>query len=903
MADPASNPIPLRRELRKPYFLYRTPDGLGTYLQRDVLRALFSRKEPLARFLALPQLASLQVKPPTIEYDLEGRRPEDFTPLDTLSDAELAAFEAAAREFLAKAEPTAERVSPHERELRAHFRLPDPDKEPDAYWVYGRPHDRRLFILWGCEFEPNSSLPLLPAKGQPRGASVVEKLAERRMRWEAKQAEALELLRRDSEPLATFVATPLHDANGVLKGVTAAGKTFGPQAISRPRHLPAREVRRLANAARLFYAKAAPEDTTTTAFEKEIRAALRFPSPEKLPQAYVTVSTPAGRRLHVLVDGKEKLEDTAPIIAHPTADAPTLTEEPVVDQLERRVAPTGKYTFVTLGALAAIGAALWFGGVFADKTAPTLKEIVAENDPLQVRLVFDKDLAPSSLYSAEEVAARTATTPPVDPPRSHIDIRDRAGKRLPIAQIAVEPNARATAIVTLGEALREESYTLYVEGIRGRSGPPLTPRLEKSFDYRDRLPPALVTVSGDSGDATRLILVFDEPIDDARAERIRNYRLPGFEFKEARLDPKDPAIIVLTATTPFTNRERYIIGVVDLRDRSQERNEITQEITREFVYRDTLPPKVEHVRADAEQIYLDVTFSEPVIEGPAQTPGNYVIRSTGEEKPFSAVAAKLVDGERTVRLRVPPLENGRDYTLKVLNVTDRATPPVKVADDEEFTFAYVGTPDEEGPYIDKIEVRGDGQRVTVTFNEPVAAAEVVELPRYRFNDPAYTVIAVGPNPQDPSGRSWVITPDPTLAQASPLRLIVGNLADLVGNRTPELVSPEFSYGLVIRPVNVLGFRSISASADGRTLAIEFTSEVTTTTARNVANYTISDGIPIQNAVVDETARDFRRVTLVLAQPLGRKKYTLTARALARNDDPNLVQAEMTETFNGPGSDF
>ena len=272
--------IPQYRELRKPYFLYRTPDALGTYLQREVYRALFSRKDPLTRFLMPAQLTGPQVKPPKIEYDFEGRAPSGFVQMKHLSRAEIAAFKEAAADFLKKADPDApEKITPHEQELRLHFRLPDPDEEPDAYWLYGPPNDRKLCILWGCELKQNSSLLLLPSKATAPGASIAERLEARATPWAGLQAQALEMLQKNKEPLAEFIGSPVVDAKGLLKSVTVGGKALSAEAVSAPRYIPAKDIRRLAAAAAGFYAKARPDDPSTSAFEKEMRAALRFPDP------------------------------------------------------------------------------------------------------------------------------------------------------------------------------------------------------------------------------------------------------------------------------------------------------------------------------------------------------------------------------------------------------------------------------------------------------------------------------------------------------------------------------------------------------------------------------------------------------------------------------------------------
>ena len=52
------------------------------------------------------------------------------------------------------------RADPNRRDIIQSFRLPNPNIHPEMYRVYGRPWNRKLLVLWGCERAANSSVAL-----------------------------------------------------------------------------------------------------------------------------------------------------------------------------------------------------------------------------------------------------------------------------------------------------------------------------------------------------------------------------------------------------------------------------------------------------------------------------------------------------------------------------------------------------------------------------------------------------------------------------------------------------------------------------------------------------------------------------------------------------------------------
>jgi hypothetical protein len=903
------DPIPQFRELRKPYFLYRTPDNLGSYLQREVYRALFARKDLLTRFLAPAQLSGPQVKPPKVEYDFEGRAATEFVRMKYLSRAEIAAFKSAAEEFLRKADPNAaEKITPHERELRLHFRLPDPKEEPDAFWLHGPPNDRKLFILWGCEFRQNTSLPLMPAKGVAAGASLLERLEACATPWHGLQAQALELAQKNKEPIAEFIAQPVLDAKGQIKAVMVAGKSIPADQISISRYLPKKDIGRLARAARDFYEKAYPENATTSAYEKELRAALRFPDPSKKPDAYVMIKTAAGRRMHVVISGQETIEQTAPVVADDTlglpgneigADGTSFTSTPVVDQLKHRIQPTGRIVGIGLAAAVLLFAGLWFSGVLKPKTPPQLVDATAENTPYEVRARFSKSIDPTSFYSADEKAAKEK--PSSITPRRNFTLKDADGERVEIKGItAAATDPKLLKLATASRLDDKKSYTLSVVGVADSLGNRIASEASTPVKYLDTQPPKVLgKPSADGSDARKLVLKFDEELDARYSEIPANFSIPGFVITSAKVQADEPDTIVITANTPFKSGERYTLTLSGVTDKAYRPNSIREAVKlEEFPYIDTIPPKLQEIRAEKTQVEIEVVFSEPVQKGAAETPGNYVVTRAGQPE-FTAKSARLLDDKRTVQLRTPALENGKAYVMKALNIQDLATPPNKLADDTAVPFNYKGKPDLDPPIIDgDIAVRGDGLRLTVAFNEPLDPTVAADANHFRLDDPTIKIVQVATKLNDP--KAVILTPDQALQETKSYRLTVSGLADLVGNVVKEQTSKTFSGpGLSISQVDVIGISTIETTPDGKTITVTFTDEVDATSAKAKANYVLSENILVTEVAFEE--RNFKQVQLKLGTKLGPQKYTLTVRNLGLRSDPARVQREIKQGVNGPGA--
>ena len=167
------------RKLDKSYFLLRTHDKIDHFLQPQVERIFHSSKNSMGRFL--PPAKIIQEKGGrSVCYYLTKMQAKTLRPLKEITLPELNALKKAATDFLSPEKETTK----YEKSLRRAFCLPDPELEPDSYFLWGTKRNPKLLILWGIEKVPGSSLPLLsPEKsGHLNNDNIVSKLSKRVIR-------------------------------------------------------------------------------------------------------------------------------------------------------------------------------------------------------------------------------------------------------------------------------------------------------------------------------------------------------------------------------------------------------------------------------------------------------------------------------------------------------------------------------------------------------------------------------------------------------------------------------------------------------------------------------------------------------------------------------------------------
>lgn len=882
---PEANPsptsaLPLIRESRpgglRPLL---GPGGSGTYFATDVQRMLFSAEEPLTRFLP-PAVWSM---PDRQERTQEGRAahvtytvPDEIlktaTPLTSLARSEIDAFADAVTIFLAKAQPDAKGVPPYIRQCRAEFRLPDPDIDREAYWVYGPEFDRRLLVLWGCEPQAGTSLPL---------PKLVEKLRAKEMSWSAKQELGLKLALRSGDPLRRFLAR-----RGTDGGLAGADGNVPVKKLRRINKITPAEWRSFEAAARNYYAPAHPGTAGVAPFEQEVRAEFRLPSLEKVPGDFYL----SGGKLLIALDGWPR-ESTLPL----TEDAVLKLPEPpsaggsfapagstVSSQLKQRQQPA----WVVYARMAAALAFLAAGGTGAwvalrPPPAPQLLEVQATDDRT-VALVFTTPIAPKTLEP--KVPAEGV---PAEDPLTFFD------DKMKISSRAIAPGApNRVVVVTEGRFTDGEKYGIAVRGLAPPKGRAIEPS-NAEFTYHDRLAPKLVTLSAGGKSKKNLILVFSKPIAEATlspsrfavypkdgGQRGKRLNAVGVEF-----DRDDPSgsTVMLEVADDFVGGRTYTIDLTGVTDRAVKPNAVEEKTAtdREFRYVNLLPPRLGEVVAVGGKFEIALTFGAPLEPAMAKDEGNYALADS-DKKPLKLLKGGILldDAGSTVTLKLEPQRLGAgQHRIVISKMADRQGNTTKLP--IERAFAFNDAADRKPPSLVLVEGTKEKGRVTrddrtlrLQFDRALDRETASSAARFRVLDSEHRAVdlqSVSVASDDPA-RVVLQLANP-LGGAGQYQVEFNGLMNVfgVGQSAPANLSFQVG-GVSFRPASIIDWAQPPLLRDGgQVLVLAIRPRVSEETARNMANYEIEpDSVKIQKVESFELGSEEDKVstvTLRLAAPV------------------------------------
>jgi hypothetical protein len=867
MSESASTPTTpaSRRDLKSPYFVYRTPDGTGSYFTSENLPILTSPKEPLARFLvpaAITESGTLR----SIVYKYDAVPLDTARQLEFLPQSEIDAFAEAVRAFYDKAHASALRVVPHEKRLRAHFRLPDPDLEPDAYWVYGPAHDRRLLILWGCEFKAGSSLPLAPDEELklPAGRTILDRLRARLMSWELHQREAAKIAFNADEPISRFLARPAVDAAGQPAGVVLRGQAIAEKSLKPLKRILTGECAAFEKAANRFYDQAAPDAAGVTAYEKELRRAFRLPDPDKSPLAYRL----HGKSLVIVVDGKETRDGTLPLTGHPAvapdksapsaaqADGPVVVGPAagatVASKLKLRAVSAARIYGLAAAAvllLAAIGFVAW--KLRPDHNPPKLVDFDKEHtvstpDDTHVIVRFSKPIDPASIKT-------DAKTP------SFLFANETAKVVGAAAADAKDPNV---VVLTTSRLVDGDAYTLAVRDLADHSGnklPLTTPPLE--FKFFDAIAPGLNVFSegeykgkpmiSAGENKNQLKLVFTKPLNPDSVARGGNYAVTAVDgtpihINSGKIDPddKDGQTVILDAAKEFADGLSYRLeSISGVKDNARQPNfAILPDKGVLFDFKDVLPPRFKGgPAASAGRLEVTVTFTKPVDKASAEDVANYT--ATAPDKStlaFVPGAAHLNDQGNILTLHLVPAKLGAGrYHLAASNIRDKNNNLIPRPLEDSFEFSDAG---DHSPLTLTPVGKVVGNQLKVDFSRVLDPADANDRTKFHVADEqqrpiaGLTVTQAQRVTDNPTQVLLTFSKDPGAGTQFVISAV--GVTDILGNKQDEpvkIAKPIIVAGVSAPTEQVLGWIG-RPTLKGNVVTLTIKEEVAKATAQNLGNY-------------------------------------------------------------------
>ena len=768
---------------------------------------------------------------------------------------------------------------------RQEFRLPNPEFDPGAYWVYGPEFDRRLVILWGCEPQAGTSLNL---------EQLLEKLAACEMSWRDKQDLALKLALRADEPLSRFLARRTTDG-----GVQIGGASIPAKKLNRLKTLTPGEWRAFDEAARAYYAKAHPGGTASP-FERELRREFRLPSLEKVPADFYIV----GGKLVIALDTWTR-EVCVPAIDDPvlkssaSPDRPSPMTAPAGDsnlsaQLKLRQQPPWVF-YAQLAAAVVVLAGAGLGTWWAMRPPPVPQFLEAQIlDDRTVALTFSTPIAIASLQPKPAADGGRA-----DDPLTFFDDKMKiVGRKVDDAS-----SPQRIVVRVEGSFADGEKYGIAIKNLAHPKGGTIAPS-NAEFTYYDRLAPNLVTPSAGGKSKKNLLLVFDKPIAEASLtpSRFAIYQVDGGQRGKrlnvvgAEYDKEDKAgtTVLLEANDDFVGGKTYVIDITGVTDRAVKPNPVDEKsgMNRLFPYMNVLPPRLTDVVAMGGKFEIALTFNSPLDLTLARDEGNYAVFDS-DKKPVRLLkgGTRVDDTGTTVTLRLEPQRlTSAQHSVTVAKMADRQGNATKVAIEKEFGFN--DAPDRKAPAV--LSVEGTNQKGSVTredrtlrlqFDRAVDRESAGDKARYRVIDGDRRSIAIESVAQASDDASRVV-----LQLAGPITRAGGYSVETSGQvnvfgvvqLSATVTSFEVKGGSVTQPSLADWAQPPLVKASGQLLVLSIRPRITEESARELANYEFEPAtVKLQKVEDFDLGTDENRVTTItlrLAAPV-QDSFTVSAKNL------------------------
>lgn len=316
----------------------------------------------------------------------------------------------------------------------------------------------------------------------------------------------------------------------------------------------------------------------------------------------------------------------------------------------------------------------------------------------------------------------------------------------------------------------------------------------------------------------------------------------------------------------------------------------SQEVSAQVLVDDRTPPAVVKFHVVNQQ-RLKVVFDEMVTAATAQNKANYTISNSVEVR-----RAKLWADARTVMLHTSPHAFDVSYTLTISGIADRAPTPNVISEPISLHYSFQAV-DTTPPVV--ANVRAANQTaVEVFFSEPVTKASAEDKINYTIDKG----IVISSAALQADTRTVQLTTSPH-TDGETYTLTVRQIAD---RAIPANVMPEaatFKYIFQAEDRQAPEVNSVTL-ADLTHLRIVFNERVTRSSAENVKNYRISDGIRVLEGRLADNGLE---VTLLTAPHQYNKDYTIVILNIQDTSPAgNIMVTSPALTYfvvNNPGGNY
>jgi hypothetical protein len=379
---------------------------------------------------------------------------------------------------------------------------------------------------------------------------------------------------------------------------------------------------------------------------------------------------------------------------------------------------------------------------------------------------------------------------------------------------------------------QEKIYTLIVNNIKDRAAPPNTiiPQSSFKYEYVDTTAPTIVNVQAHVD--TMIEVIFSESLEKESSEDVANFAINnGILVKQAVLKADLKTVFLLTSPHP---ENLYTITISNIKDKAKAPNSISNNSTFGYEYVDTTAPKIVDVVSEGED-RLKIEYSEPVEEQSSEIIANYNI-SGGIE----VTQAVMENNLKTVFLITTRHTEG-NYTIVVNNIKDQATVPNPIKNNSSVQYTYI---DKIPPDLINVRAITDGQ-LEIVFSEPVEKTSAENLANYSINNSIQISLAILEN------NNTLVHLTTSNHGEGIYSITVNNIKDRAAVTNTITSGTTFDYQLIdLTPPEILNAVSIEKNK----VDIVFNEPVEKSSAETISNYTINNGINVNQAILDDNLK-------------------------------------------------
>lgn len=483
------------------------------------------------------------------------------------------------------------------------------------------------------------------------------------------------------------------------------------------------------------------------------------------------------------------------------------------------------------------------------------------------------DLMPPTVidvWAPDDIHVDVTFNEPVENQSAENIINYHINNSIEIYSIELGENHRIAHFTT--SVHQPQQYVLSASNIKDRAvnQNKMTEVINFSYIYVDRIPPQITDVRAVND--TSVAVTFSEPVGDNAVENLSNYGINrGIVVRSALLESDNLTVQLLTTVH---SPGQYIITVNNIVDRAATPNMIADNSTYNYQYLDRKPPAIFEVVALNEN-FVNISFDEPVDRNSAENRNNYRINNG-----ISINSLQLdVDGS-TVHLETSRHSPGW-YQITVNNILDRAVPPNTILPNSSGSYEYI---DRTPPAITVVQAM-DARHITVTFSEAMEEISTESVSNYAINGGIVVESA------ELNTANFTVILTTTSHVPGNYTLSVSNVRDAAVNPNTILPGSQLSYEYIDRtPPTVVTVNAFFEDS----VDVEFSERMEQQSAQNKSNYSISGGIQILEAVLDQNKKNVHLKTSIHAE----NNYVITINNVKDDAaDHNEIEDNTTASYN------